>query len=98
MAKGRKTGGRTKGTPNKATAALRVYAQRFTTEAIDGLVAIAKNRKCADVARVMAWREVLDRACGKPAQAITGPEGEALKIPSTIRFVVTKAPGADTRK
>jgi len=96
MAKGRKTGGRVKGTPNKATAEVRAYAQQYSTECIDGLMAIARNKKCVDVARVMAFREILDRAHGKPAQEIVGQDGAAL-IPSVIRFVVTKAPGADTR-
>lgn len=40
---GKKTGGRTKGTPNKATAALKEYAQQFDEEAIDFLVSVMRN-------------------------------------------------------
>ena len=97
MARGRKTGGRVKGTPNKATAEVKAYAQQFTKACIDGLMEIAMNTKAVDVARVMAFREVLDRAIGKPAQEIVGKDGAALDIPAAIRFVITKAPGADTR-
>lgn len=97
MAQGRKTGGRRRGTPNKATADVKAYAQQFTTEAVDILMAIARQG-AIEVARVMAAREVLDRACGKPAQALTGADGAPLEIPAAIRFVITKAPGADTRK
>ena|SRR5918992_505433 len=96
MAQGRKTGGRAKGTPNKATAEVKAYAQRFTTQAIDVLMQIALTGE-VEVARVMAAREVLDRAVGKPAQEITGPDGEALNMPAAITFIVRKAPGADTR-
>jgi hypothetical protein len=97
MALGRKTGGRVKGTPNKATAELKAYAQQFTKQAIDILVRIATSGE-NEVAAVMAAREVLDRAVGKPAQEIVGKDGEALEIPASIKFIVTKAAGADTRK
>lgn len=97
MAQGRKTGGRTKGTPNKATAEVKAYAQQFTKQAIDILLQIALTGE-VEVARVMAAREILDRAVGKPAQEIVGKDGEALAIPAAISFVITKAAGADTRK
>lgn len=97
MAQGRKTGGRAKGTPNKATAEVKAYAQQFTKEAIDGLVAIARNPAYAEMARVIAWDKVLDRAIGKPAQEITGADGAPLEIPGVIKFLVTKAPGADRK-
>jgi hypothetical protein len=97
MAQGRKTGGRVKGTPNKATAELKAYAQQYTKQAIDILLHIALAGE-VEVARVMAAREILDRAVGKPAQEITGPDGSELSIPSAIRFVITQATGADTQK
>ncbi len=43
MAKGRKTGGRQRGTANKVTREIREYAQTFTKEALDGLANIARN-------------------------------------------------------
>lgn len=77
MAKGRKTGGRVAGTPNKATRALKEYAQQFTQEAIDGLVTLGRTAE-SEQARVAAWNSVLDRGNGKPTQAVTGPDGGAL--------------------
>lgn len=97
MAQGRKTGGRVKGTPNKATAEVKAYAQKYSTAAIDMLVQIMLSEAADAKARVMAANAVLDRGHGKPAQELTGPDGEALNIPAAIRFVITKAPGADRR-
>lgn len=66
---GYRYGGRQKGTPNKATREVKELAQQYTAAAIRGLVKLAKTAK-SEQARVAAWREVLDRACGKPQQAI----------------------------
>jgi hypothetical protein len=44
-----------------------------------------------DVARVMAARELLDRAHGKPAQQAIGPDGETIVVPSSVTFVIKKA-------
>lgn len=111
MAKGRKTGGRLKGTPNKSTAAIKAYAQQHDQEVIDFLIAVVRgqSRNVAtdgqvvvqpDLemdyrARVGAAKELLDRAHGRPAQEITGPDGQAL-VPASVTFLITKAPGADT--
>lgn len=107
MALGRKTGGRTKGTPNKATAVLRKYAQRYDVAMIDALRDIALGVKRVggkdvpaeyeDRARVVAAKTVLEFGHGKPPQAITGPDGEALEVPQAVTFVIKKATGADTR-
>ncbi len=43
MAMGRKTGGRRKGVPNKATAEIREHAQQYTVEALEGLAQIART-------------------------------------------------------
>lgn len=107
MAVGRKTGGRQKGTPNKATAELRKYAQQYDRPMIDALVNIALNATVDkgktvtahydDRARVIAARTVLEFGHGKPPQALTGPDGEALEVPQAIAFVIRKAEGADRR-
>jgi hypothetical protein len=57
-----------------------VYAKTFTIEAVDCLVAIGRNAEIPPQARVMAWREILDRGHGKPAQAVsvTGHDGGQL--------------------
>lgn len=94
--KGERRGGRQPGTPNKATAELRGYAGGYSKEAIEGLVMIARNSP-SDQARVAAWREVLDRAAGKPAQAITDVDGSPVSIPASISFVIRQQPGAENR-
>ena len=66
MAKGHKTGGRRKGTPNKATAEVRALAQQYTAECIDRLAEIARDDN--PTAAVSACRELLNRGHGLPAQ------------------------------
>jgi hypothetical protein len=69
MPAGAKYGGRKKGTPNKATAEVKEYAQKYTKAAIRGLYKLARSAQ-SEQARVSAWREILDRAVGKPAQSV----------------------------
>jgi hypothetical protein len=70
MAAGRKTGGRTKGTPNKATADVKAAAQAFTADALNTLASIMRNEGAADAARVAASNALLDRGHGKPMQSV----------------------------
>lgn len=79
MAAGRKTGGRIKGTPNKATADVKQLAQKYTEEAIKTLAQIMKSGD-SDKARAAAAKELLDRAHGRPVQAITGEGGGPLTV------------------
>jgi hypothetical protein len=74
MASGRKTGGRKKGTPNKATADIKALAQVYTTEAVEELAVIMRGSD-SDAARVAAIKELLDRGHGKVPQAVTGEGG-----------------------
>ena len=69
MPQGRKTGGRRKGTPNKATAEVREEAQKYTVEALEGLAQIARTGD-TDATKVAAWKAILDRGHGRPAQAV----------------------------
>ena len=69
MAQGLKTGGRRKGTPNKATAEIRGHAQQYTTEALEGLAQIARTSD-TDAAKVAAWKAILDRGHGRPGQEL----------------------------
>lgn len=71
-----KTGGRQKGTPNKATAEIKALAQKHGASAIAECLRIMKNSE-SDQARISAAKEIMDRAYGKPAQAIVGDEDEA---------------------
>ena len=84
MAKGLKTGGRRRGTPNKVTAEIREYAQQYTVEALEGLAQIARN-STSDAARVAAWNALLDRGHGKPIQGVDlGVQVEITSIERTI--------------
>lgn len=88
--------GRKPGTANKATLELRQFASKYTKEAIQGLVALARSAE-SESARVQAWREVLDRAAGRPAQALTDGDGEPLQFPAAITFILRQQAGADNR-
>ena len=67
MAKGKKTGGRQKGTPNKVTADLKKLAGKHGKEAVAAILTIARSAE-NEQTRLAAWRELLDRGFGKPAQ------------------------------
>ncbi len=86
MAKGRKTGGRIVGTPNRVTAEIRVHAQHYTVEALEGLAQIARTSE-SDAAKVAAWKAILDRGHGRPAQSheVSGQVGSPI-------YVVTGVP------
>lgn len=64
-------------------------ARQHTQEAIQGLLAIAREGE-SEASRVAAWRELLDRAWGKPRQALEhfGPDGVAL--PAAIPIYLVK--------
>ena len=64
--KGKKTGGRKAGTPNKATASLRESAQEFTGEALDTVVAIMRDPETPATTKLSAATAILDRGYGKP--------------------------------
>ena len=66
MAKGVKTGGRQRGTPNKSTADLREAAQQFTADALQTLVDVMKDEGQPAAARISAATAILDRGHGKP--------------------------------
>jgi hypothetical protein len=76
MARGKKTGGRKAGTPNKATADVKELAQAHGPAAITELARLAGAAE-SEQARVAACREILDRAYGKATQVteITGKDG-----------------------
>jgi hypothetical protein len=74
--KGERRGGRQKGALNKATSDVRALASQYSEAAIKRLAHLMEHAE-SETAQVAAAREILDRAHGKPAQAITGdPEGE----------------------
>lgn len=66
-----KTGGRKKGTPNKATADVKALARQYAPAALKELARLSIEAE-SEQARVSACREILDRAYGKAPQAIEG--------------------------
>lgn len=83
MARGgkREGAGRPKGAVNKATASIREAAQEHSAQALQVLVQVATAGE-SEAARVAAANSILDRAHGKPAQAVQvsgDPDGEAIK-------------------
>lgn len=85
MAAGRKTGGRTAGTPNKVQREDRKLAQKYGPKAITEIATMAglvpsKPGSENDTTRLGALNSILDRAYGKPAQTIDGDgEGGPIK-------------------
>ena len=70
IAKGQRFGGRSKGTPNKATAEIKALAQRHGAEAIKALVELMKSGD--PEIRFKAANALLDRGYGKPTQMLVG--------------------------
>ena len=81
--------GRKKGSLNKVTQDLQGMAQVYTEDALRVLVEIAKDDKAPKPARVSAAVAILDRAHGKPTQAITGEGGKDLIAP-VLNVILSK--------
>lgn len=80
------TSGNPGGRP-KELAELKELAREHTPMAIEKLAEIAQVAD-SDAARVAAIKELLDRAWGKAAQAITGEDGEKLSVSVSINRTV----------
>lgn len=85
MAKGRKTGGRISGTPNKSTSDVKALARIHAPEAIVELARLARNA-VSESARVGAIKEILDRAYGKAPQPMDG-DGEGGPIQHVVQWL-----------
>lgn len=72
--------GRKPGVPNKATAEIREAAQQYTTQALETLAQVMQTGE-SETARVSAANSILDRAYGRPAQAVQlgGHDGGPIK-------------------
>ena len=92
MATRPKTGGRQRGTPNRATADVKAVAGSYTAAALATLAEIMQDGTAPHSARVSAANALLDRAVGKPRQELehAGSEPEPLTV--IIRELV-KPPG-----
>ncbi len=80
-----KTGGRKKGTPNKATADVKALAQQYAPAALKELARLSSEAE-SEQARVSACREILDRAYGKAPQAVTGEGGGPVGFRVVLAF------------
>lgn len=87
MAKGRKTGGRVKGTPNKATADIKAAAALHGPRMLHVLAEIAEDEEAPHPARVSAATALLDRGFGKPAQAVVGDPERPLQQVTKVEIV-----------
>lgn len=84
MAKRAKTGGRVKGTPNKANAEIKELAREYGPAAIVKLAELAglvkgKKPAKAEAAQVAANNHLLDRGYGKPTQGVELAPTEGLE-------------------
>jgi hypothetical protein len=77
--KGKKTGGRKAGIPNKVTADVRTAAQEHGRAAVDALSAIMRDVAAPAAARVSAANALLDRGYGKVPPSDAAPGGEDVK-------------------
>lgn len=75
---------RPRGALNKATAEVKTAARAYTDKALKTLAKIMESEKANDAARVSAANAILDRAYGKPPQAIVGSDDEP-----AIKTVIT---------
>lgn len=82
--------GKAKGSQHKTSAELREIARQAAPEAIAQLLRLAASAK-SEAARVMACREILDRALGKATQPIAGEDGGPLNHRFAIEFVDARA-------
>lgn len=71
---GERRGGRKKGTPNKSTTEVRDLAQKYTYEAIERLAYWMREGDAKS--SISAAQALLDRAHGKPAQALEHSGGD----------------------
>lgn len=85
MAAGKKTGGRVKGSVNKATASIRDAARQYTEEAILTLAEVMRDTEQTGPARVAAVNALLDRGYGKPHQSVD--------VDASIQAVMTVVTG-----
>lgn len=100
MAKGKKTGGRTLGVPNKVQREDRELARKYGPMAIEALAAMAGLKKDgagkaeAEAVRKGALDSILDRAYGKATQPIGGDDDlPAIRAALTVGFLGNSSKG-----
>lgn len=88
--------GRKAGVPNKATAEIKALAQMHGPEAVERLAHLMVNAE-SEQAQVAACRELLDRAYGKPSQAIVGADDEP-PVKNVLEVSWVDRPPRETRE
>ena len=86
-----KAGGRKKGVPNKANAEFRAAFQKHEGALIKALIALTKSED--ENVRLKAIQACFDRGWGRPAQPVTGEDGEGLAIVAIRRVIVDERAG-----
>jgi len=91
--KGKKTGGRTKGTPNRVTRQAAEILQELNCDPIKGMALIATNKKHAPELRGRMYAELAGYVHPKrKAIEVTGPSGKPLFDLGAIREYIQQAP------
>jgi hypothetical protein len=94
MAKGKKTGGRQKGSKNFVNVDVRYLAQTYAEKALQTLYDLMTSSK-QDVVRKAAATEILDRAYGKPSPMEAPKDTEAATpVNVTVEVVDARKPDA----
>ena len=90
MAAGLKTGGRVKGSLNKATVEIKALAQEYGPAAIARLALLSgltdKPGSDSEQTQLGAMKELLDRGYGKSAQILAGDKESPLFPKITVLF------------
>ncbi len=85
MARGQKTGGRHKGTPNKVTAEIKAAFQKHGQELVEALLALTKSED--ERVRLGAIQACFDRGWGRPAQAVqVGADADSVPVVFSMNF------------
>ncbi len=80
-----KASGRKKGTPNRVTAEIKAAFQRHGDEFVEALLALARSDD--EHVRLKALQVCLDRAYGRPAQAVqVGADPDSIPVAFSMNF------------
>ena len=80
--------GRPKGALNRSTLEVREAARAYTAEALAKLATIMRHGT-SEAAQILAAKELLDRGCGRPAQASNEPEATLIEA-RPVKFDVAR--------
>lgn len=90
MAKGKKTGGRQKGSKNILSTDIKYLAQAYGPDCIEVLYGLMINSK-QDMVKLNAANSILDRGFGKPASMEQDDNGKD-NLPQLLRDIADRLP------